>query len=641
MEPFEPPKYIASLIAAINDGAKSAQLGALAFTAIGLFLLATAFSATDEDLLLNHAITISQLGGAAVPVVLSFGLAPAVFLAAHLYTLIRYDMLAGNVRRFMVDLPAMVPVEADRERCRQLLANVEFVNVLVMPPRSRASSWLFRWTVRFMLAVFPVAVLLLVQISSLRLQHEVVNWVHHVCLLVDLVLLVWFFGRQGADGDCGFWTAPLRRKVAMCWSPLVILLMALAWLRVPDADSDTVGKDILKYALRGAPSPYESPWTRMLLALPVQPIDLILCPHIRWGCRFLTVAHRPLVAKVWDAKAFVELRGGADADEQHLAAIEGADLRERVLRFAVLTGSELFAADLTGAQLQHAELTSAVLKYAQLDAAQLQGADLLAARLQGANLAGAQLQGADMIGSQLQGVDLGGAKLQGANLAYGQLQGANLVGAQLQGAILIGAQLQGANLADAKLQGANLSLGQLQGAGLRNAGLYNVVAIRDTEMGLVDMRGAVFTAVSARDVRDALPAGTPRVARQRVEDALTPRIGADALPRVETSRGPILVGNSDDPAWRNNQGQLITDPAVIDPKLAELLADEVAPRAPRAAEQVVGRVLYPAEEDRGRPLIKLLSCRLQNRAKAGGVTLPAETVADLRKATGSCGEIAP
>jgi hypothetical protein len=76
MEPFAAPPYIKDLIAAINDGAKSAQLGALAFTAIGLFLLATAFSATDEDLLLNRALTISQLGGAAVPVVFAFGLAP-------------------------------------------------------------------------------------------------------------------------------------------------------------------------------------------------------------------------------------------------------------------------------------------------------------------------------------------------------------------------------------------------------------------------------------------------------------------------------------------------------------------------------------------------------------------------------------
>lgn len=156
MEAFEPPKYITSLIAAVNDGAKSAQLGALAFTAIGLFLLATALSATDEDLLLNRALTISQLGGTAVPVVFAFGLAPAVFVAVHFYTLIRYDMLAGNIRRFVGDLAAMVPIDADRDRCRQLLANVEFVNWLAMPKGARASSWMFDWTVRALLAVFPV-----------------------------------------------------------------------------------------------------------------------------------------------------------------------------------------------------------------------------------------------------------------------------------------------------------------------------------------------------------------------------------------------------------------------------------------------------------------------------------------------------
>ena len=119
MKAFEPLKYLASLIAAVNDGAKSAQLGALPFSPIGLFLLATAFSATDEDLLLNRALTISQLGGTAVPVVFAFGLAPAIFVAAHFYTLIRYDMLAGNVRRFRDDLAVMVRSEEDRDRCRQ------------------------------------------------------------------------------------------------------------------------------------------------------------------------------------------------------------------------------------------------------------------------------------------------------------------------------------------------------------------------------------------------------------------------------------------------------------------------------------------------------------------------------------------
>jgi hypothetical protein len=113
-EAFEPPKYIASLIAAVNDGAKSAQTGALAFTLVGLYLLATAFSTTDEDLLLQHTMPVSQIG-VQVPAVFSFAIAPVVFLFIHTYTLIRYDMLAANLRHFRTDLQASVPLEADRE----------------------------------------------------------------------------------------------------------------------------------------------------------------------------------------------------------------------------------------------------------------------------------------------------------------------------------------------------------------------------------------------------------------------------------------------------------------------------------------------------------------------------------------------
>jgi uncharacterized membrane protein YdbT with pleckstrin-like domain len=100
---FEPPKYLTSLIAAANDGAKSAQTGALAFSLVGLYLLATAFSTTDEDLLLEHTMPVSQIG-VQVPVIFSFAIAPAVFLFLHAYTLIRYDMLAANLRQFRTGL---------------------------------------------------------------------------------------------------------------------------------------------------------------------------------------------------------------------------------------------------------------------------------------------------------------------------------------------------------------------------------------------------------------------------------------------------------------------------------------------------------------------------------------------------------
>jgi hypothetical protein len=129
---FEQPKYLASLIAAVNDGAKAAQAGALAFAVVGVYLLATAFSASDEDLLRGRAVTISQIG-ATLPISFPFAIAPLVFVFLHICTLARYDMLAASVRQFLAELQRSVVWEADRERCRQLLTNVEFIQALVAP----------------------------------------------------------------------------------------------------------------------------------------------------------------------------------------------------------------------------------------------------------------------------------------------------------------------------------------------------------------------------------------------------------------------------------------------------------------------------------------------------------------------------
>ena len=191
MDAFEPPKYIEKLIATINDGAKPAQAGALAFTAIGLYLLATALATTDEDLLLDHTTTISRIG-VQVPVVVSFAIAPLVFVAVHLFTQIRYDMLAANLRHFKTKLQDMVRLEAGHENCRQLLANVEFVQALTAPKGSPLRSRLFRWVARFVIAIFPVAVLVIIQIGSLRYQSEGMNWGQRGALGLDLAVLVWF-----------------------------------------------------------------------------------------------------------------------------------------------------------------------------------------------------------------------------------------------------------------------------------------------------------------------------------------------------------------------------------------------------------------------------------------------------------------
>ena len=469
MSNFDPPPYIGKLISAINDGAKSAQLGAVAFVFIGLFLLATSFSATDEDLLIGKSISISQLGGVTVPVVLSFGFMPAIFLALHLYTLIRFDLLMQNLRHFEAELRAHVPLQRDRDRCLQLLANTEFIQAAVQPE----ASFVFRWTYRFMLAVFPVAVLLLVQLGSLRLQSDVVNIVHHITILLDILLLIWFFRRQRPSGDSVLLWLFKRGRFVL---PVLVLGFNFAWCRVPSAEATTVGArkwEELKRELFGPDRSDLNSKQRVDLAIASlrQPVDLLLCPHVALGCRYLSVPGRTLVGKVWDNGAFVQLRAGEELDGKRRAAFDPLVLQNKPLRFANLARTLFFNVDLTGADLRGATLDRASMQQAQLDRAQLQRASLYRAQLQGARLNGAQMQGASLDGAQLQGASLHRTQLQGASLNLAQLQGASLLGAQLQGASLQQAQLQDASLFEAELQGAWLGSAELQGASLDQAQL--------------------------------------------------------------------------------------------------------------------------------------------------------------------------
>ena len=174
MPDFEPPKYISSLIPAINDAAKAAQTSALAMSAVGLFLIATAISSTDEDLLLEYTVSIAQLG-VQIPV-FSFAIVPAVFVALHCLTLIRYDLLSVNARQLRAELDEIVSSEHDRERCRQLLANVEFIVARTAPVNSPLYSRLFLGIAYLTVVLLPLVTLLLVQLSSLRYQSAVVNW---------------------------------------------------------------------------------------------------------------------------------------------------------------------------------------------------------------------------------------------------------------------------------------------------------------------------------------------------------------------------------------------------------------------------------------------------------------------------------
>ena len=395
MDAFEPPRYLASLIAAVNDGAKSAQTGVLGFTLVGLYLLATAFSTTDEDLLLQHTMSVSQIG-VQVPVIFSLAIAPAVFLFLHTYTLIRYDMLAINLRQFQTEASSLR--KEDQERCRQLLANVEFIQVRTAPRDSPLYSRVYRLIAWLLLAGFPVGTLIAVQVSSLRYQSNAVIRTQQVCIGLDLLLLAWFFYRQHRrrepSGNAP-WLSWVNYCIALLATIGVILGAELLYLKVPGADEKTRHESPVLFAAptvrSGAPV-----WSEVYR----QPLDLGLCPALHWGCRYLTVDHRTLVGHVWNTQAITELRSAKPGEQgdvnKSLAGIEGVFLRDRDLPFADFEESRLYAADMIGADLSGADLIKANLSGAKLGRAYLAGAYLA-----GANLSGADLSAVAKMPSQL------------------------------------------------------------------------------------------------------------------------------------------------------------------------------------------------------------------------------------------------
>jgi uncharacterized protein YjbI with pentapeptide repeats len=576
---FEPSKYLTSLIAAVNDGAKAAQAGGLAFALVGIYLLATAFSASDEDLLRGRTVTISQIG-ASLPVTFSFAIAPLVFVFLHIYTLARYDMLAANVRQFLVELDFGKLADADRERCRQLLANVEFIHALVAPHASRLYSPVWRWLVRGVIAVFPVLVLLLVQINALRYQSALITRVQQAALVIDLLALVWFFYRNPLR-ETQQVRQPLWRWAGMLWIP-AIFIPNFIYLGVVPVESDVRLVRAHEVSLADATS---------------NPLDAVLCPWLQWGCRYLRADHRTLVDHVWDEKSIIKLRSGGSEQASALKSLDGLVLKDRSLRFAALDDSSLFKADLRGADLRKASLTSASLQGAWLLRAQLRGADLEEAELRGAelnmadlsgaNLEDAELPGASLFGARLQGANLGGAELEGANLegadlqaallSWADLRGARLINAKLQMADLQAARLQGADLAGAQLRGAILLGTQLQGANLHGAGLQDIISgtMRlstpdqqlSTDLSLSDLRDANFTKLPGteeiKDLRAAIDLVREGEHKAAAPGRLDRIVGPDRPPArlsFEAGTGQVMVTNPSDQVFSGNKASLIASP---------------------------------------------------------------------------------
>jgi Pentapeptide repeats (8 copies) len=641
METFEPPKYVATLIGAINDGAKAAQTGALGLAAIALYLFATAVSTTDEDMFLQHATTISQIG-VQVPVEFSFAVAPIVFLTLHVFTLIRYNMLGANLRQLNADLELMVPRAADRERCRHLLANVEFVQAFTAPRASPLHSWFYSPLFFALIAVLPVAVILAVELSSLRYQNVTINWTQRVVLFIDLAVLIWFFYRRRFLFATPRSERIMRRAFkypSLLALPALVIAIDLAWFNIPGADIQGVTGDAAfltsvrrllnpaseAYNPSSEPSPSYGETVRKVLS---QPLDLLLCPAVHFGCRYLTVDHRTLVARVWNQQAVADLVAGSTDRVVQLAAIEPVYLRGRSLRFANLRESRLFGASLEDADLRGSDFGAAHLEGAQMTGAQLENANLYNVHLEGAVMLDAHMEGAQLTGAHLQGVTVNSAYLSGAQLNGAHLDGINGDGAHFEGASLENAQIRGGTFYGAFFQGADLLGADLAGSDLQQSRFaqanFSRIGRKEphpelaTDVGLGDLRDTDFsTPISRNDYDGILARVTDSRFRSEFVQAFAPPAAAAEQVFFKATAGPVLINDAQraSPQFANIQQKLSSDEDAFVDARVPYFVEKVISETPDLAENfVIYFRPYKHEQEK-------LACVILMKSNAGKIKL--------------------
>jgi uncharacterized protein YjbI with pentapeptide repeats len=505
---------------AVEDAASVSGGLWLSYLFVVSYVAFTAGAVTHEDLLLEHPVKL-PLYNVERPLLQSFLIAPFVVLTIHAYALIHFFMLGNKTTRFHNQLRRQFPDQVRkiqktvgvpdgdnkeiRDNLRRLLPSNIFVQILAGPPELRTGSFglMLNYISLVTLVLFPVLVLLQLQIQFLPFHDPRVTWAQRSVLFLDLVLM-W---RLRPTIPANFRVESSRRvrvlaRVLRGFGFVLPGIMSIA---------------AIWFSIVVATIPGE--WQETTLAVLDKPRwhDLLFEGEVDKSTR----RRKSLFSNTLVLPGF-KIHEAQEIDESKKTKVKGnPPLRGRHLEGAALIGADFTKTDLSAVNLKGASLDDAQLQGASLVSAQLRGTSLIFAQLQGAGLDRAQLQGALLFDANLQGASLGQAQLQDAKLDRARLQGASLLHAQLQGAWLNEVKLQGASLQWAQLQGATLNEAKLEGASLQWAQLQGAT-LNEAKVNATDFSNALlwrtywgdlakFGAVRLEDVtwNPVLPAAQP------------------------------------------------------------------------------------------------------------------------------------
>lgn len=577
---------LSALQKAVNDSAGKAAVLWTSFMTLGAYLLITTGSVTHRQLFLNSTIKLPVLG-VELPVTGYFLVAPMIFLIFHFYLLLQLDALSEKAADYNTVLNDTVKVAADRRRVRWQLDDFPLLQYLAGVRERRTGlagqlQILISWIT---IVLFPLLVLLQLQIVFLPYHSPGITWLHRMCLIVDLGLIALFwhqFRRRSQDSS--------RRRRAVR-SAIEIGGAAL----------------ILVFSLSLATFPGEAVYRNVVAKMVDKIVSLAFRDEGASASRYFFEGD---VDGVTGQSGSLFANRIVLPDERFFDASKKSEtsvsLRGRDLRGAVLPRVDLSFADFTGATLEEASFLGATLRHARFGCAaklrlalgeqlkkrakadscdderatNLHGADFSQALLHGAQLNHAKLRGARFARALMQGVSADDADMTGATFTYARMEGASLVSATLSAASLLFAQMQGADLSEADLSNATLSEAQLQGANLKKATLTHAI-LRGTGLyrAFIDLKehnDTIFIGARARPTypraflpgrrdRDllVLPEMLDSVGFKTLQDRALAGILGDEVRQVVLTRLQPL-----DPSKAAQQGQLVSDTLINSDKAA-------------------------------------------------------------------------